>query len=187
MKIVYDTEFIDTGRVIDLVSIGAVREDGVEYYAVSNEFDRAAMRASDWMMANVWPHLPLIDWSTQPRPLAAEHFSLAVGVELDIAHPDVKDRATIADELLRFLTVDGTDGSPEVWAWYDAHDFIALTQLWGPLNQLPKMLPKYGRDLKQEYDRQGLTWKPPDEPDAHDALADARWNVKMARLLGIFR
>lgn len=50
-----DTEFIEDGRTIDLISIGIVREDGAEYYAESAECD--LNRASDWVRANVLPHL----------------------------------------------------------------------------------------------------------------------------------
>ena len=39
MRYFYDTEFIDNGRIIDLISIGVVAEDGREFYAVSTEFD----------------------------------------------------------------------------------------------------------------------------------------------------
>ncbi len=35
----YDCEFIEDGRVIDLVSIGVVDEHGREFYAISTEFD----------------------------------------------------------------------------------------------------------------------------------------------------
>ena len=35
----YDTEFIEDGTTIDLVSIGIVDEAGREFYAVSTEFD----------------------------------------------------------------------------------------------------------------------------------------------------
>ena len=40
----YDTEFIDDGRTIELISIGVAAEDGREYYAVSTEFDPRARR-----------------------------------------------------------------------------------------------------------------------------------------------
>src|SRR5687767_15414314 len=35
----YDTEFIEDGTTIDLVSIGVVDETGREFYAVSTQFD----------------------------------------------------------------------------------------------------------------------------------------------------
>ena len=56
MRYFYDTEFIEDGTTIELVSIGVVAEDGREYYAVSTEFDPA--RAGDWVRANVLPKLP---------------------------------------------------------------------------------------------------------------------------------
>jgi hypothetical protein len=52
----YDTEFIEDGRTIELISIGVAAEDGREYYAVSTEFDPE--RAGSWVRANVLPKLP---------------------------------------------------------------------------------------------------------------------------------
>lgn len=55
MRIWFDTEFIEDGRTIGLLSIGMVREDGATYYAEPQETDRD--RACDWVRANVLPHL----------------------------------------------------------------------------------------------------------------------------------
>lgn len=55
MRIFFDTEFIEDGRTIDLISIGAVREDGRHFYAESAECDLS--RASPWVQENVLPHL----------------------------------------------------------------------------------------------------------------------------------
>lgn len=55
MRIYFDTEFIEDGRTIDLLSIGLVREDGKTYYAEPLETDR--LKASDWVVENVLPHL----------------------------------------------------------------------------------------------------------------------------------
>jgi hypothetical protein len=55
MKIWFDTEFIEDGRTIDLLSIGMVREDGAEFYAECAECDRS--RASLWVTENVLPRL----------------------------------------------------------------------------------------------------------------------------------
>lgn len=55
MKYFFDTEFIEDGKTIDLISIGIVAEDGREFYAESVECDHS--RASDWVKANVLPHL----------------------------------------------------------------------------------------------------------------------------------
>ena len=56
MRYFYDTEFIEDGRTIELISIGVVAEDGREYYAVSTEFDPE--RAGSWVRANVLTKLP---------------------------------------------------------------------------------------------------------------------------------
>ena len=55
MRFWFDTEFIEDGRTIDLMSIGIVAEDGREFYAESNECDLSG--ASPWVKENVIPHL----------------------------------------------------------------------------------------------------------------------------------
>lgn len=55
MRYWFDTEFIEDGKTIDLMSIGVVSEDGREYYAEIEECDLS--RADDWVKANVIPHL----------------------------------------------------------------------------------------------------------------------------------
>src|SRR5262245_26848645 len=52
----YDCEFIEDGRIIDLVSIGVVDERGREFYAISTEFDDRA--AVPWVRRNVLDRLP---------------------------------------------------------------------------------------------------------------------------------
>lgn len=54
MRIHFDTEFIEDGHTIDLLSIGMVR-DVATYYAEPAETDRS--KASPWVVANVLPHL----------------------------------------------------------------------------------------------------------------------------------
>ena len=55
MRIWFDTEFIEDGKTIDLISIGLIREDGATYYAEIAECDHD--RASPWVRENVLPHL----------------------------------------------------------------------------------------------------------------------------------
>src|SRR5215218_1490798 len=69
-----DTEFIEDGRTIDLLSIGLVRDDGAEYYAEPRETDRT--RADDWVKANVHPHLT---GATTPRAVIAEEIVAFAG------------------------------------------------------------------------------------------------------------
>lgn len=55
MRFWFDTEFIEDGKTIDLISIGVVSEDGREYYAENLSCDRS--KASEWVRDNVFPHL----------------------------------------------------------------------------------------------------------------------------------
>lgn len=51
----FDTEFIEDGKTIDLISIGVVSDDGRTYYAENSECDLS--RGSDWVQQNVIIHL----------------------------------------------------------------------------------------------------------------------------------
>lgn len=156
MKFFYDTEFVEDGVTIDLVSIGIVAEDGREYYAVSSEFDLPKFQARPWMMENVWPSLP-------QRAGA-----------FDYLHPSVKTRSRIATDVYGFLTEsDHTD--VELWAWYGAYDHIALCQLYGKMIDLPASIPMWTNDLRQEVHRLDcLDTLPEQAAGKHNALDDAR-------------
>ncbi|GEE03358.1 3'-5' exoribonuclease [Gordonia spumicola] len=145
----YDTEFIEDGTTIDLVSIGVVAEDGREFYAVSTEFDPG--RAGRWVRTNVLDKLP------SPSNKAW------------------RSRRAIRDDVYEFLTAG--DGPVELWAWVAAYDHVVLCQLWGPMTELPRDLPRFTRELKQHWEDAGSPELPPLPRDAHDALADARHNL----------
>jgi hypothetical protein len=55
MRIWFDTEFIEDGRTIDLLSIGLIRDDGETLYLESSDCDKS--RASEWVRSNVLPHM----------------------------------------------------------------------------------------------------------------------------------
>lgn len=67
----FDTEFIDDGRTIDLLSIGVIRDDGESFYAEPAEADR--QQASPWVRENVLPHLtgPVLSRAEIARQLVA--------------------------------------------------------------------------------------------------------------------
>ena len=156
MRYFYDTEFIEDGRTIELISIGVVAEDGREYYAVSAEFDPE--RAGRWVRANVLPKLP---------PLSS---------------PLWRSRKQIRLDLEQFLGVDGTEPI-ELWAWVAAYDHVALCQLWGPMPALPVAIPRFTRELRQLWEDRGSPKMPARPRDAHDALVDARDQLRRFRLI----
>lgn len=163
----YDTEFIEDGKTVDLVSLGMVSEDGREFYAISSVFHVEKMLKNEWLMENVFPSLPIK--------------VLREGVwKWDTSRPEfkfVKNRRQIRDELLDF--VSGT--WPEFWAWYGAYDHVALCQLFGRMIDLPDNFPMFTCDIKQEQKRLGLTRDqlPVQEEGKHNALEDARFNRVM--------
>ena len=69
-KIWFDTEFIEDGKTIDLISIGLVRDDGATLYLENAECDLG--RASDWVRANVLPKLRGVDYQFTRRHIASE-------------------------------------------------------------------------------------------------------------------
>jgi hypothetical protein len=155
VRFFYDTEFIEDGRTIDLVSIGVVDERGREFYAVSTEFNPD--KAGPWVRDNVLDKLP------------------------SPADPAWCDRATIRDRLMRFLSRDRE--RVELWAWFAAYDHVALAQLWGDMPALPRELPRFTRELRQRWEDVGKPSLPPPPTDAHDALADARHNLARWRVI----
>lgn len=165
MRYFYDTEFIEDGKTIDMISIGIVDETGRSYYAISTEFN--AKKASKWVKDNVLAHLPprhvnLSDVSVSPR---LKEESLAW-----------KSRLQIRNELLHFINQDF--GLPEFWAYYADYDHVALCQLFGTMMDLPHGWPMYTRDIKQLCDSLGNPELPKQDEAEHHALADARWNKK---------
>lgn len=69
MRIWFDTEFIEDGKTIDLLSIGMVREDGETYYAEMLEADRS--KAGNWVKENVLVHMtgPVLPRETARRQI----------------------------------------------------------------------------------------------------------------------
>lgn len=149
-RIFYDTEFIEDGTTIELISIGAVDEQGREFYGISTQFD--PMRAGRWVQRNVLDKLP------------------------PASDPAWRSRLTIREDFYAFATAG--EGDVELWAWYAAYDHVVLAQLWGSMPELPRALPRFTRELRQRWEDVGRPELPPPPTDAHDALADARHNLR---------
>ncbi|GAA0918614.1 hypothetical protein [Nonomuraea longicatena] len=174
MRIFYDTEFLDTGATIELISIGLVADDGREYYAVNVDAPWQKIAKHDWLMENVVQHLPLVD-GIRRGPLGG-----LPQFRIDRANVTVKPQWVIANEVREFIL---STPEPELWAYYAAYDHVVLAQLWGPMVNLPTGVPMFTCDLKQEHVRLGRPPLPSQDGGEHHALADARHNRTMAALL----
>lgn len=181
MRFWYDTEFIDDGRTIDLISIGIVAEDGSEYYAVNSEMPWDRIKGREWLVRNVVPSLPLDDRNAIERWLKHPTNSYPKPgldlLSLDVTNVHVKPRQVIANEVAQFLRGPVEPWWPvELWAWYGAYDHVALAQLFGPMIQLPDGLPMWTNDLRQVVHHLGVDPDslPQQQTGLHNALADAR-------------
>ena len=146
MRYWLDTEFLEDGQTIKLISLGIVAEDGREYYAERAEFQWAY--ATPWLRENVAPHL--------------------IGGEAR------RTTAQIKADVLAFVGV--SDGKPEFWGYYADYDWVVFCWLFGRMIDLPKGWPMYCRDIKQWADELGGVRLPKQSGAEHNALADARWN-----------
>jgi len=173
MRYWFDTEFIEDGKTIDLLSIGIVAEDGREFYAESLDADLS--RANDWVKANVLPQL----WIN--RRDAFPNGGFADGKGWWALH-----RIGIANAVSLFCWPQDY-GKPEFWGYYADYDWVVLCQLFGTMMDLPKGWPMYCRDIKQWCDMLGNPKLPEQGKGEHHALADARWNKTAWEFLDHYR
>lgn len=163
-----DTEFIEDGKTIDLISFALVPDEGYSFYKCNLDCNLGA--ASPWVREHVLPHLP---------PFGDKEWA---------------PRAQIRDELLSYLgypspvhnELRGLPGSgappkesPEFWGYYSDYDWVAFCQLWGRMIDLPEGMPMHCLDVKQLAHELGVR-KPKDigaeqTGGQHDALRDALW------------
>lgn len=162
MRITLDTEFIEDGKTIELLSIGMMREDGATYYAETDSafFLKEGTRAyvDPWILENVVPSL--------------------IGT-----YDSTITRAQIGEDIINFA-----GPHPEFWAWYADYDWVALCQLYGRMIDLPDTWPMYCKDFKQVSDQFDLGIS--QQGSVHNALGDAQWladTMKGYRMFGADR
>ncbi|WNH10062.1 hypothetical protein [Thalassobellus suaedae] len=121
-----------------------------------------------------------------------------------------KSNKYIAEEIKEFVYCDGTRSmhrkpsehnlylKPKFYAYFADYDWVVFCWLFGKMIDLPKGFPKYCRDLKQMYDDRevdGIYDYPfslktlkdhkdyPKQDNEHNALDDAKWNLKLYKFL----
>ena len=145
MKYFYDTEFLEDGKTIELISIGIVAEDGREYYAISLDMPYDRISQDAWLMENVVAHL---------------------------GHGRSIPKTQIRDEVAAFLHSEDED--VELWADYAAYDHVVLAQLFGKMIDLPRWVPMFTHDFQQHLRIHENPSLPAQADGLHNALADAR-------------
>jgi hypothetical protein len=147
MNYFFDTEFIDDGSAIHLISIGIVCEDNREFYGELSDSFIPWNRADDWVKQNI-------------RPLLHSSYKYSP-VEL-------------ANDIIRFINAG--DSSPRFWAFYSAWDWVVFLHIFGKMIEAPSGWPHFCMDIKQWAEMIGNPLLPTQQGTQHNALEDARWN-----------
>jgi hypothetical protein len=113
---------------------------------------------TDWSQANMWVQMNVRPHLTGP----------------------LMTRAEIAAGILDFV---GDDPDPQFWAYFGAYDWVVFCWLFGTMAKLPPHFPMFVRDLKQLALDVGNPRLPSQTSAAHNALADALWNVEVYAFL----
>lgn len=173
MRYTIDTEFLEDGERIRLISIGLVAEDGRTFYRVVRDYELLKdVYQHKWLRKNVFPSLPVtIGLDDEPY--------------WDELHPDyhkrvVVEKPQIAEDLKVFFD---SDTNISLWGWYSAYDHVAYAQLFGRMIDLPLGFPMWTNDIKQEHARLGFPRIPEQLEGSHNALNDAKWNWTVLRYL----
>lgn len=196
-KYFVDSEFIDTGDKIDLISIGLVCEDGREIYMQSVDFDPT--KASEWVKENVLSHLIHCGRTLQTPGDRDRDYHARQGGQCTFTEParaitglrgvkmadawiigayaecPWRTREQIRNEVKAFCNPEQY-GKPEFIGWCCSYDHVALCQLFGTMMDLPAGWPHYMRDLQHVLDDRSITDEllPEQDEQLHNALADAK-------------
>jgi len=198
---------------IDLISIGIVAEDGREYYAISNEYnyndadDWVKKNVIDRMYIDtVHGDRRNICDATNFHKF---HGKSNKQIQFDIFHfvhenviKEWDDKFSFAEEIVKSAYEHG-EQDHEFYAYYADYDWVLFCSLFGRMIDLPVGFPMYCRDLKQSWDRfeqsgkvvllpdglfnsanvKHLSKAYPKQENKHNALDDARWNLKLFEFL----
>lgn len=181
-NIYFDFEFIDDGQTIVPISIGMctdaialtetapsvvqgwreagdlVKFDFYQEYA----FDPA--RANNWVREHVFPHLD------------AHRCPSWVG--------SGESRAVIARQIKEWISDVCGNTQPRFWGYYPSYDWVCMCQHFGSMTQGPEGWPIRPECLMQLADQMGVNKsKFPGQEKEHHALADAKWNRDLHRML----
>lgn len=175
IKYFLDTEFIEDGSTIELISIGIVSSDLREYYAINWECDFS--KANDWVQENVLTHLG--EKPSDPDEQWKIERAIAKDIICFVKQPFFKNDLKELDyqTLKQIEPKQGID--IEFWTYYGSYDWVVLCWLFGAMIDLPKGFPMYTNDIKQWCKQLGNPRLPDQGEGEHHALSDAKW-VKVA-------
>lgn len=197
-----DTEFIENGQTIDLISIGIISDDGREYYAINKNYN--FIEADKWVRENVLKPIGLDYGLLEKFELNLEsglfekleskrNETLTEREKLYKQNKKyIKSKTFIKEEILKFLgycnglffppqkidapiIIERESDKPEFWADYCSYDWVVFCQLFGTMMDLPKGFPMYCNDIQQLWRTKGCPQLPKQKTTEHNALEDAKY------------
>ena len=176
-RIFYDTEFLEDGNELYLISIGMVREsDKEKLYLANRDMPVRKIKKNKWLMENVVPGLP--KGYGEMRIFMPNRWLFHYG------DSRVQPYEKIARIVKEFIV---SSGPVSLWAWYGAYDHVLLSQMMGGVSDQNPVMPMWTNDLRQEAERLGNPDLPIQENRIHHALEDAKHNMEMAFVLDKIR
>lgn len=162
-----DCEFMPADQTTaGLISIGMTDDQGIDYYAVNDDMNRAAVLEVPWMVENVWPYLPLNETK-----------------QIDRLHPDVRPLHVIRQDVADYFAHTDAENT-HLYAYYGGQDICRLHSLWdNSWAVMPEAVPRWFFDIKALAVQAGSPELPAQENSEHHALADAHYNRAMHQYL----
>jgi hypothetical protein len=197
---------IDEVDTIELISIGIVSENNDTYYAICNDFDIDAAWNNEWLRDNVLysVYQELLSYEgTYGKTYHPELMEWNKSGLKNLLRWHGKSKARIAKEVTEYVYKTSEINDPnaianweevkhkfpvEFYGYFADYDWVVFCWLFGRMIDLPKGFPYFCMDLKQMMVERGLgaEWKYnncPDPEGEHDALIDAKWNMKLYNLI----
>lgn len=186
VNVFYDTEFIDTEKGTELISIGLVTDSGQEYYAQNSLFNWKAAWKNEFVRNKVLTNLqrcPYIDTYLE-RQKKKHKRGQCFDQQLGLRHRCPWRTPVQISTDIRIILAQ--TGRVKLWAYYGAYDHYLLAKLFGTMQDFPPELPMYSMDIKQYTVALGDPALPDKSFNEHNALADARWNKEAFEFLGAY-
>lgn len=212
MQYFMDTEFIEDGKTIDLISIAIVSEDSREYYAINSDCD--LKKANEWVKDNVIPQLPerypqspwdggsFNHWQLsklwKPKEQIKREVASFLGCRYNYSLSICENRwQRLLYNIIPFFMLDlfqiqlikikfelnhGIE-EPEFIGDCCSYDWVVFCQLFGKMIDLPKGFPMYINDIQQLAKSLGNPEIPIQLEGNHDALEDAKHIKKVYEFL----
>ncbi|QLE46428.1 hypothetical protein FD723_40160 (plasmid) [Nostoc sp. C052] len=158
-------------RLLHVISIALVGEDGREYYALNSDCDLTAADPGMKLVIDLLPEKTQALWKTEAQ------------INADLLHfiHGYKGYPWYASEDTEGLKDKAWfDDNPIVWVWQYTQDYTSLEKLFTVTDDFSAWLPLYCNYVLEEWNWLGSGELPEQPPEMqHNALVAARWTKEV--------